>query len=275
MSARIYGFTVQTLAPGPDLYLSRDSEGKSTVQREFTCLKTAVNTAYIQNRIKKGTPITSLCSDIPPDFASLEVDSTASRDEPGGFSKISINFTGYIEAGEFGFDREINYSLRGSLAERPIIEHPNYIKQIRDEEVQESAHKAIVGLYHGRSFVVDMTANDPEVRDLATQAAIVTITDATAKKWYKKIHVDGIRTYLAPTYEWTRSTANAGGLSNADISKFGKKDEPPGSPPTPGGVEGWWQMMDLDDSRSSNASSNSLTWRFVEGEVDADLYDYE
>lgn len=274
MSARIHGFTNTTLAPGPDLFLSRDPDGKTTAQREFTCLKTALPSPFIQSRLAKGIKITTLCSDIPVSFQHLEIDSHSSRDEPGGFTRVTINFTGYTEEGEFGFDREINYSLRGSLAERPIIEHPNYIREMRDEEVQESNHKGIVGLYHGRAFVVDMTANDPEIRDTQSQASIVTITDATARKWYKKIHVDGIRTYLAPSYEWTRSTANAGGLANADIARFGLKDDPPGDPPTPEGVTGWWQMVDLDDSRSSNASSNSITWRFIEGEVDTDLYDY-
>lgn len=272
MSARIHGFTLQTLAPGPDLYLTRDAEGKTTAQRSFTCLKSALHTSFIQSKIKKGTAITELCSDIPSDFQHLLVDSNSSRDAPGGFTTIDLTFTGYTESGEFSFDQERTYSLRGSLAEVPIIEHPNYLKKVRDVTIEN--HKAIVALYHGRAFVANLLETTPEVRDSATQEVIAYITDSDALKWYTKIHIDGVRTYLSPSYEWTEAKANAGGLASSEINKFGKKDSPPGNPPTPDG-EGWWQMMDLDDTRSSNASSNSITWRFIRGKVDADLYDYE
>lgn len=276
MSARIHGFTIQTLAPGPDLLLSRDTDGKTTAQREFTCLKSAAGTPFIQNKIKKGTPITSLCSDIPAEYSALEIDSTAMRDEPGGFSKISITFTGYTEEGEFGFDREINYSIRGTTFRRPIQEHPTFITDMEatDDKIREGLVAVLTGDASvrlgstGSRKIVRITPNE----DIIGSGAW--ISNEANDAWWDIIAVKGLREYDAASLEWTRSTANAAGLTNADIANLAKADAPPGDPPEPE-EEGWWQMVDLSDERSSNASSNSITWRFVYGEKIAKLHDYE
>lgn len=270
MSARIFGLAPNALVPGPDLFLTRDPEGKTTARRSFYVLKSSLASSIVQAKIKKGTKITVLCSDIPSDYQHLEVDSSESQDAPGGISVVAITFTGYTESGEFSFDRERVYSLRGVLTERPIIEHPNFIAQMAD---LESEKKGITLLYHDKAHVANPNDANPEIVYTQTDDTIVTITDPVALRWFNKIFIEGKRTYDAPTYEWTKATANAGGLASADISNYGKSDTPPGSPPEPTG-DGWWQMVDLSDERSSNASSNSLTWRWIFGELDEDLYDY-
>ena len=150
MSARIHGLTAFSLVPGPDLYLSRDAEGKTTATRSFTCLKSAVQTAFIQSKIKKGISITALCSDIPPEFSALTVDSSSSRDAPGGMTTIDISFAGYVDEGEFSFDREINYSLRGTTFRRPILEHPTFIKDM--EATDESIRRGLVAILTGDAY---------------------------------------------------------------------------------------------------------------------------
>lgn len=274
MSARIFGFTMQTLAPGPDLLVSRDSEGKVTAQREFTCLKEAANTPYIQNRIQKGTPIGSLCSDVP--FASLEVETSSTRDEPGGFSKITLTFTGFEEEGEFAFDREINYAIRGTTFRRPIQEHPTFIKDM--EEENDVIKAGLVAILTGDAYPVLGSASSRKIIRITPNEEIIGsgawIDNPNNNAWWDIIAVKGLRDYDAASLEWTRSTANAAGLSDADIAQLAKSDEPPGGPPEPD-EPGWWQMVDLSDERSDNASSNSITWRFVYGEKIAKLHDYE
>lgn len=276
MSARIFGFTSLTLAPGPDLLLSRDSEGLTTATREFTCLKSSVRTPYIQSKIKKGTPITALCSDIPPDYQSLVIDSTSSRDEPGGFSKISITFTGYSSEGEFGFDREINYSMRGTTFRRPLTEHPVFISDM--EAAASPIRRGLVALLTGDAYASgDSPANYKITRITPNEDIIGSggwVENAANDAWWDIIVEKGLREYDAASYEWTRSTANAGGLANDDIAKLAKADDPPGNPPTPEEA-GWWQMVDLSDDRGSGASSNSLTWRYVYGAKIPKIHDYE
>lgn len=276
MSARIQGFTNLTLAPGPDLLLVRDSEGLTTATREFTCLKSSVRTPFIQSKIKKGTAITALCPDIPAEYQHLIIDSTSSRDEPGGFSKISITFTGYTAEGEFGFDREINYGARGTTFRRPITEHPVFIKDMEDTD--DLIREGLVAVLTGDASVrLGSTGSRKIVRITPNEDIIGSgawISNEANDAWWDIIAVKGLRDYDAASLEWTRSTANAGGLSDSDIAKLAKADNPPGSPPTPEEV-GWWQMVDLSDDRGSGASSNSLTWRFVYGVKIPKLHDYE
>ena len=276
MSATIHGLTDISLIPGPDLFLARDADGLTTASREFTCLKSAVRGPYILSRIKKGTPITELCSDIPAEFSHLEVDSHSIRDEPGGFSKVSIEFKGYSEEGEFSFDRERNYSLRGTTFRRPILEHPTFISDmkaanavIRDSFVSLLSEKAYAKGTGPSNYQV--IRNQPNEEIVGTGGWI---NNATNVAWWDIIVKKGLRDYDAASLEWTLSTANAGGLSDTEIERLAKSDTPPGNPPTPD-EPGWWQMMDLSDERSSNASSNSVTWRFVYGEKIPKLHDYE
>ena len=130
----------------------------------------------------------------------------------------------------------------------------------------------------GTHFALGDTPSLYEIRNVANQRALIESgmfpVSAETEAWWDLIVKEGWREYDAPSMEWTKSATNAGGLNNSDIQKLGKKDTPPGSPPTPSGVEGWWQLSDLGDERSSNQSSNSLTWRFVEGQVVEKIYDY-
>lgn len=276
MSANIFGFTSTTLAPGPDLFLSRDSEGKTTATREFTCLKSALSSAYIQSLFVKGTPITSLCSDLPAAYAALQVDSHSSRDEPGGFSKVSINFSGYSEEGDFQFDREITYSIRGTTFRRPIQEHPVFIADMESQD--DSIRGGLVAILTGDAYPVLGSTGSRKIVRITPNEEIVGsggwVSNEANDAWWDIIAVKGLRDYDAASLEWTRSTANAAGLTDDDIANLAKSDNPPGGPPTPE-EEGWWQMVDLSDERSSNASSNSITWRFVYGVKIPKLHDYE
>lgn len=275
MSAKIHGLTDFSLVPAPTLTIGRDAEGKQTASRDFSATKGALQRPAIQAKVAKGVAITTLCSDIPSDFQHLVVDSFESRDNPGGITTISINFAGYSDSGEFGFDREITYSARGVISKRPIHLHPNFIA---DLESEPTVREGLAGIVNATHFGFGDSPGLYQIRQVADQRALIAEGDfpvtAVTEAWWDRIVKQGWREYDAPSMEWTKSGTNAGGLSNADIAKLGKKDTPPGSPPEPSGVDGWWQLADLSDDRSSNQSSYSLTWRFIEGEVDAKIYDY-
>jgi len=278
MSAQIRGLTVTSLVPGPTLSLTRDAEGKTTATRDFSTVKDALAQPSIQAKLAKGTPITTLCSDIPIDFQHLQVDSFDSRDAPGGITTITVSFAGYSSDGEFGFDREITYSIRGTTFRRPILEHPVFISDMEDANI--AIRRGLVAILTGDAYApVTATAvgNYSILRISPIEEIIGTggwISNAANDAWWDIIVKKGLKEYDAASLEWTRSTANAAGLTNADIANLAKSDVPPGDPPEPE-EEGWWQMIDLSDERTSNASSNSITWRFVYGEKIAKLHDYE
>lgn len=267
MSARIHGLTSLSLIPGPDLFLSRDKDGITTATRSFTCLKSSLNTPLIQAKVKKGVAITTLCSDIPADFAALTIESHSSQDAPGGMSTITIAFAGYIEEGEFSYDREVTYSLRGVTQLKPIWQHPDFIAAFVG---YDSLKSALVKICLGEAYSEGATESSSNWRvyQIPTDDSLFSAWTGSTERdaWWNSIVVAGDREYEAPTYEWTRSASNVGGLSNVDLSPLGKADTPPGDPPEPDGVTGWWRLADLSDERTSGQSSNSLTWRFVEGE---------
>jgi len=274
MSTYRYGLGSNEIIAGLDFRVVRDAEGKTSASRSFTIRKEDKDSGTIQSSFARGVPITTISPDLGAYWNFLEIESHEMEDEAGGFCRVYATFTGYTESGDYDFDRETTKSLRGVLTERPMIEHPNYIAEVKDAG-STSEHAAIVGLYHGTAYVTDPTASEPQVRNSANDQVIITaLTDTDALKWYNKIFTDGKRTYLGPQYEWTVEQSNAGGLSSGDLATYGKKDSPPGSPPEPAGVTGWWHFVDVADSRSSNSSSHSRTWRFNEGTVDADVYDY-
>jgi hypothetical protein len=274
MSSTIHGLTETSIVAQPDLTIRRDKEGKTTGTRSFTILKTSKGTPYMENAFRRGAPITELSGDLGAAWSYLELEEPEFADQPGGFCFVYCTFSGYTETGDYDFDKEKTYILRGVLTERPIIEHPNYIAEVKDG-TSGNEHAAITGVYNGTAFAVDRTATNPQILSVHDQSTIISsMTDTNALKWWQKIEIDGIKTYLAPQYEWTVEEANAGGLTDSDLEKFGRKEIPPGSPPEPNGVTGWWHFVDIGDTRSTNSSSNSRTWRFNEGTADSDIYDY-
>lgn len=275
MSAIRHGISANEIIAAPDLRIVRDEEGKWTGSRSFTIRKEDKDSPTIQTAFAKGASLASISPDLGAYWNFLQISSFEFEDRPGGFCTVYATADGYSETGDFDFDREKTYTLRGVLTERPIIEHPNYLAEVRDNG-STAEHQAIVALYNNTGFVAgDPTATNPQVRQVADQSIIISsMTDADSLKWYAKIFKDGVRTYLAPQFEWTIEEANQGGLTSTQTQKFGKKETPPGSPPSPTGVTGWWHYVDLGDTRNSNSSSNSRTWRFTEGTADADLYDY-
>lgn len=273
MSAKVFGLGIFDAEPGPDFRYTRDKDGKVTGSRSFTLLKESKDLPQMQAKFARGKAITTLCPDLGPFFAFLELSDVEFEDIPGGLCVAYASFDGYSETGEYGFDREVTYSMRGVMTERPIIEHPNYIAEVKDG-ASGNEHQAIVGLYNGTAYAVDPTATNPKIVDIRSDSVIITaLTDTDPLKWYNIIFIDGVRTYEAPAFEWTRSTANAAGLASSDIAKLGKYDSSPdGSPPTPTGATGFWRLVDLADERGSNSSSNSLTWRWMEGDITSDKY---
>lgn len=276
MSSQVFGLTTSSLVPGPTLVISRDAEGKTTGTREFSTLKGALANPVIQAKLAKGVRITTLCPDVPADYAYLEIDSFESRDAPGGITTITVTFTGYSEDGEFGFDREITYSARGTTFRRPILEHPTFIADM--EEAADEIREGFVAILSGEAYGKGTSASNYQIIRFTPNEEIIGtggyVSNDTNNAWWDIIVKKGLKDYDAASFEWTRSATNAAGLTDEDIAKLAKADEPPGDPPTPE-EEGWWQLMDLSDERSSNQSSNTLTWRYVYGEKIAKLYDYE
>jgi hypothetical protein len=150
---------------------------------------------------------------------------------------------------------------------KPIWQHPLFI---HDFDGYDMMKNALVQICLATAYAEGQTetSSNWRVYQIPTDEPLFSAWTGSEERdlWWQSIVIDGDREYEAPSYEWTRATTNAGGLSAVDLAPLGKSDTPPGSPPEPSGVDGWWRLTDLSDERTEGQSSNTLTWRFVEGE---------
>lgn len=279
MSAKRFNIGEFEVIAQPDLRISRDSEGKFSGSRSFLMRKEAKDSDAVHAKFARGVTLVSLCPDLGPYWSFLEIKEVEFEDEKGGYCRAFVTVDGYTAEGEFGFDREKTYSLSGVLTEKPIIEHPEFIAEIRD--VSDSATAALVGEYHGTAKPAPGDETDfssPEIIDIASDESLITLTTSDYLKWHKIIYRDRIRSFPAPTFEWTLSAANAGGLTDSEVGQLGLYDATPdGSPPEPTS-NGFWILVSADEERGENSSSYQLTWRWIEGDIAdepfATLYNY-
>lgn len=279
MSAKRFNIGPYEVIPQPDLRLRRDSEGKFSGSRSFMMRKEAKDSDLIHSKFARGASLTSLCPDLGTYWAFLEIVEVEFEDEKGGYCRAFVTIDGYTAEGEFGFDREKTYSLSGVLTEKPIIEHPEFIAEVRSQN--DTVTTALTGEYYGTAkprSSDETNYSSPEIIDIADNTSLVTLTAADFLKWHKIIYRDKIRSFLSPTYEWTLSAANAGGLSDTEVGLLGLYDaNPEGSPPEPTS-NGFWILSSADEERGENSSSYQLTWRWIEGDITTEpfktLYDY-
>lgn len=266
MSTKIFNLTITSAPiPGPNFFYSRDTEGKMTGRHTFTAVKGSMQMPSNQSRFAKGTPVTTLDTSIISTMAFMTLDDWEADTVAGGFEEITANFSGYSESGDFEFDREVSYSSNNSLVERSILENPNYLREVISTETRDCFARVYNG--HGTatpSFSDGDVSNVFFYDILGNQ--LLAITDEDSLKWYRLIFIEDNRTFMAPTYEWTRSAVNEGGLSNADLAKLGKIDsDPPGGPPEPpdDGEDYTWVKTGANEVRGENTANTEETWTWA------------
>lgn len=253
-----YGLT--TLIPGPDFRTSVDAEGKWTGSQTFRISSNQAAQA-LQTFVRKGQSANVLNPEIGTAFDFLFVDTVESQDVPGGITEISVSYVGRSQWSEFADDSESTYSLAASMAEIDIIYHPKV------QALDPAELASIVALFHGKAICKNTgNATGPYVvvsNDLA-ERDMQDIETTDGKLWFRKIFQKGIRTYQAPSFEWTWNASNQGGLPSATIAKLGYIDSSVrGNPPTPPTVD--WLMIGATESRTFGGaeatSSFSITWQ--------------
>lgn len=254
-SSKLYNIPANTLRPGPRLIIARDPDGMTTGSMDFTCRKFDVAKPTIQEKLAKGTPLLTLYPDAGTDFDFLYLDSWTSTDEPGGITTVSCVFKGVSSGGgDFGFDsRSVVYTRNNSLQDAPIFRNPTFLSQVTG-----SARTTIKLGSTGDAYKVGSTY---EIRRTSNNETIETLTDENFKWWWDHIVEQGNDTYLEPHSEWTKTSSTVGKLTEAKLAKFGKIDDPPGSPSAPSGQN--WLYTGATETitvTGDNANSYSQTW---------------
>lgn len=295
MAATAYGIGTQEWKARPDFNARRDATGAWTASNSFTMLR-EVWENYAREQFTKGTTITELYVELTAYWSFLTLDQVEVSNEPGGLTAVRCEWVG-VKQSEDDEDEEDTgdevYNLSGTRIDRSILEHPLFIKQIRDNQTLDSKNKAAVtGAYNGKWQTQTNVANDHtnytivSTSDMGTE---LNISELEVIKWLRVILEQGIKTFKAPTLQWTVEKTSKEGWKDADLEHLGKVQfnkikRPPGEPPMP--VEGdyEWLKISMNQTRTNGQTRQSQSWelsqtggfhRFPAPDNDEGIYNYD
>ena len=274
MSSTIYGFTANELKPSHELSINRSEDGLWTASHMFTCSFTDYSGSVITELLKPGTPITDMDSVVPYIYNFISIESHSVSHKRGGITEVRVQYSG--ASADDGFDdegRSEATSWRGVMGKKPIIEHPNYIKEVTAEDADKLV--PIAAWYLGEANRED-DGSGHIIYNYKTQDSYGgVISSPNTVKWIEKIAA-GIRTFDAPMIEWSITSTNGGGITDTDLNEFGRGVPlPPGDPPMPPRMtDGWWHFSDLSEDKTDSSSTYVRTYTLHEEAIDQDIYYY-
>lgn len=251
----IFGFSPFEIKPGPDFKAGADDTGKWTGSQTFTCRKFDYSSAIIQNKIKRGTPATSLYPELPPEWSFLYVLTSTHEHQPGGITKIYVEYAG---ASEDSFDpgdaadKEESYSMNASLTELDMFNHPYFAAVSQVESV------GIKGVLNGTARVTSDPGVTPIIITDNYTSYPWSISTPEGLEMFDILITQGERTYPAPQIEWTIQKTNKAGISSEDLTGLGYIATPAGSPPT--FTDRNWMFTGATQSRSNANPKTVKTW---------------
>lgn len=270
----IYGIQPYTWIPGPDFKAGFDDKGKWSGTQTFTCRKFDFDSTPIQTAFQKGQSVTALYPNLSAKWNFLTVDSVSHEHEPGGLTKILVNYTGYSADWEFDKnDDSGTYAYNATLSEAPIMTHPEYVANVAEVD-----KFLISGCVDGKYQRDDKnsTVNTYYIKNLLG-TEVGTIINADSIKWFKIIVRDKRETWETSQVEWTHSATDQGGVDQIYLDYLGWIDpNPDGDPPVIAGRN--WKLSSISDSQTKQGtettSEYSITWTMSPPgqEWDATLY---
>ena len=270
----IYGIQPYTWIPGPDFKAGFDDKGKWSGTQTFTCRKFDFDSTPIQTAFQKGQSVTVLYPNLSAKWNFLTVDSVSHEHEPGGLTKILVNYTGYSADWEFDKnDDSGTYAYNATLSEAPIMTHPEYVAKV--SEVDKFLISGCLSGKYERDDKIS-TVNTYYIKKLLG-TEVGTIINADSIKWFKIIVRDKRETWETSQVEWTHSATDQGGVDQIYLDYLGWIDpNPDGDPPVIAGRN--WKLSSISDSQTKQGtettSEYSITWTMSPPgqEWDATLY---
>jgi hypothetical protein len=250
--SKLYNVPANTLRPGPTLVITRSAEGLTTGSMDFYCRKGDLSSSAVLAKLAKGTPILTLYSQIGAKFTYLNVDSWTSRDNPGAFSTVSVDFKG-VDPNELTSNASVVYNRNNSIVEDSIFNSPKLISAVPNAAKRalfRLGTKGVVALVG--SATLEYTANNEDCGSL---------DNAAETFWWNYIVEKENLTYERASSEWTKSATGVGALTDADFLNLSWIDTPDGSPGSPSDYN--WRYMGSTETITATGdgtNSYSQTW---------------
>lgn len=267
MSATIRGFT-SGFEPQPGFTATQSENGAWTGRHSFMVRTTAWNNSSTRGQFSKGTPITSLDTNLSSYFDFLKIVTTEIASEEGDLMRIAVTLAGaqesQYEEGDLSSSSEPTYRLTGSLQDAPFSQHPKW-KALTDEQ------KTALGfvLDGTLSFNIELgkvveikpaAATQEEFFDPFLPYDEIIVDDALE---FARLIAQGETTYLRPVFTWTEATQGNSGLTGAQINKLGRIASVRGNPPTPDGDRDW-MLTSATQEETGDQITTDLEWTLSE-----------
>jgi hypothetical protein len=222
---------------------------------------------YAQTHFVKGTPITELYVELAAYWSFLVLDEVEVTNETGGITIIRCQWTGVMEREDD--DEEEVYTLSGTRVDRSILLHPLYLKEVlNNEDLDDRNRASVAGAWQGKWQIntnATNTFDDFTIVNTSDMALEVRVTEAEVVKWLRVILEQGVKTYKAPTLQWTVEKTTKGGWVDADMDalglvEFDKDDRPPGEPPMPVVGDFEWLKISMQQTKTDGQTRQSQSW---------------
>jgi len=269
MAATAYGIGGQDYKARPDFTAKRDATGGWTASNSFSMLR-EVWENYAQTHFIKGTPITELYVELAPYWGFLVLDEVEVTNETGGITIVRCQWLGFQEFEFDGQDAEEEvYTLSGTRVDRSILLHPLYLKEILNNEDLDARNRAsVAGAWNGKWQIntnATNTFDDFTIVNTSDMALEVRVTEAEVVKWLRVVLEQGVKTYKAPTLQWTVEKTSKDGWVDADLDKLGliefdKANRPPGEPPMPVVGRFEWLKISMQQTKTEGKTRQSQSW---------------
>lgn len=252
----LYGFAPNELKPGPDFTAGVDASGKWTGSQTFTCRKFDFGNSSIQAKIQVGTSATTVYPELPVEWEFLYISSWRHEHQPGGITKVFVEYTGSSEDSPDPRDpeeKEESYSLAGSLTELDMVGHPYFADMSGNEK------EPIIALIKGTGRRDYASETNIIVTDNYTGEQIgFAISSAKGLKLYDLIFNQGKTTYPASQIEWTVQKSNKAGISDENLQLLGYIADPEGNPPE--FTDRNWMFTAATQNRTNANPKTTKTW---------------
>jgi len=260
MSAKIYIPGGTQVIPQPDFQAFRESDnGAWLATQSFWIVKGALNSAVTRAYFGIGKSITQLDPNAAAIWSFLSVRKISTSVIPGGWEVVTVEFGGVPSVDGQGNpinapdEFSVTYSMRGQTSDAPFQDHPKW-KQLSDIE------KNALGKIASGDFIYGPDFDDPEEfrtfrgGEIGFEVNPDPIQSDDAKE-FAKLLAQGLNTYRAAGFTWSKRWAATAPLSSGQLNQLGKITTPPGGPPTPGSGRNWL-LVSANFEQTGDTSSN-------------------
>ena len=264
--------------PQPDFKAQQSKEGGWTATQSFQILRSSIDLETFQDQFRIGRPIEDLSPEIEGFWRFLGLASIPTVEhQEGDYSMIGVKFAGFTGLSSQGTEDDPDepeptpsYTLRGSLTERDILQHPKILALAapRDGRILQLC-KSGKYVYEGGEICTH--PEDPEGNETFRPIPIQP-TAGDALDFAIKI-ANGEHTYLFPTFIWRKTWDGVAGIAAADIDNLGLVDIPEGDFPVLEGNRDW-MLVNATQDQEGLKFRNTLEWELSDrGGWDALLYE--